>query len=587
MASLSTGLPADVEPVTGDEAQEYQSVIVEGVRKELADEEALGMFVRMTRDYGKGLASPQDFWLYLTVTFGRDKGIAFLPKLARLIADDDKRQALLRAPFVEMEEAKQFTDVPLASAGSPAEAATKGPIEHEVKEGDFSDRQAAVEAAPSTGTQADSQADSAPADGQADLPPEVLRVREMFPDLPVPAIQAALQKASVQTVIEKALDGSLDRTATPALPSRRRKGARVSGHLVPVTQARMRFPPESVPSHMLPRDLARLQDLFPKLPTSLLQAELQVTGSVQFAMETLLTNQAHIEVLRVDPVPVALRGYLVKSDPGGRNFTRRFFILRQLTGSLCYARVPEDMDDPLGVVYLFNSRLSGASDSATTSMVKSKFPSISVEAGFCLVTPNRTYQLFAESVQEANAWKTVLREIQALMVPPEFEAGKDVVELEVFENERYGPLAGWGPNFWPGERLTYSNRKGELSSMEFPEVRLPRGFKWEDEWHIDSTYTETDADGWSYGTTFGKLESDLEHGTSNPENGFTDLCRRRRWLRTSRRVVETADDEVVVDFGGNTAVHDGGDVSDIQGGIALVGDEGAFGLKGKHTDAGL
>ena len=27
----------------------------------------------------------------------------------------------------------------------------------------------------------------------------------------------------------------------------------------------------------------------------------------------------------------------------------------------------------------------------------------------------------------------------------------------------------------PGERLTYSNRKGELSSMEFPDVRLPSG----------------------------------------------------------------------------------------------------------------
>lgn len=63
------------------------------------------------------------------------------------------------------------------------------------------------------------------------------------------------------------------------------------------------------------------------------------------------------QVLELDPVPVALRGYLVKSDPGGRNFTKRFFILRQLTGSLCYARAPEDMEDPLGVIFLFGSRL--------------------------------------------------------------------------------------------------------------------------------------------------------------------------------------------------------------------------------------
>jgi len=49
----------------------------------------------------------------------------------------------------------------------------------------------------------------------------------------------------------------------------------------------------------------------------------QVTGSAQFAMDTLMTDKIHQEVLDLDPVPVALRGYLVKSDPGGRNFTRR------------------------------------------------------------------------------------------------------------------------------------------------------------------------------------------------------------------------------------------------------------------------
>ena len=90
---------------------------------------------------------------------------------------------------------------------------------------------------------------------------------------------------------------------------------------------------------MLPRDLAKMQDLFPTIPTSLLQAELQVVGSVHTAMNVLLNDNVHAEVLELDPVPVALRGYLIKSDPQGKNFTRRFFILRQLTGSLCYAKV--------------------------------------------------------------------------------------------------------------------------------------------------------------------------------------------------------------------------------------------------------
>jgi hypothetical protein len=75
------------------------------------------------------------------------------------------------------------------------------------------------------------------------------------------------------------------------------------------------------------------------------------------AMEALSRDVAHIEVNELDPVPVALRGYMIKSDPGGRSFQRRFFILRQLTGSLCYAKAPEDMDDPSGVIYLFNTRI--------------------------------------------------------------------------------------------------------------------------------------------------------------------------------------------------------------------------------------
>ena len=52
----------------------------------------------------------------------------------------------------------------------------------------------------------------------------------------------------------------------------------------------------------------------------------------------------------------------------------------------------------------------------------------------------------------------------------QFETGENVVECEVFENEGYGPLSGWGAPSLPGQRLRYSNRKGELSSATFPEV---------------------------------------------------------------------------------------------------------------------
>lgn len=54
----------------------------------------------------------------------------------------------------------------------------------------------------------------------------------------------------------------------------------------------------------------------------------------------------------------------------------------------------------------------------------------------------------------------------------QFDAGEDVVECEVFENEAFTLFSGWQPApALPGQRLKYSNRKGELSSAEFPDVR--------------------------------------------------------------------------------------------------------------------
>lgn len=101
MASRDTSLPEDVEPVLGEEAIDYQKLIVDGVRSQLdGDEARLNEFVAMTRNYGKGEASAEEFWVFLANMFGEGKAYRFLPKLARLIADDDKRRALLKSPPV-------------------------------------------------------------------------------------------------------------------------------------------------------------------------------------------------------------------------------------------------------------------------------------------------------------------------------------------------------------------------------------------------------------------------------------------------------------------------------------------------------
>ena len=92
-------LPDDVQPVLGDEAKQYQSVIVEGVGKQFdGDEGRLHEFVMKTRDYGKGQLPSPEFWAYLQAAFTEPRALVFLPKLARLVPDGDLRRQLLKAP---------------------------------------------------------------------------------------------------------------------------------------------------------------------------------------------------------------------------------------------------------------------------------------------------------------------------------------------------------------------------------------------------------------------------------------------------------------------------------------------------------
>jgi vacuolar protein sorting-associated protein 13A/C len=53
-----------------------------------------------------------------------------------------------------------------------------------------------------------------------------------------------------------------------------------------------------------------------------------------------------------------------------------------------------------------------------------------------------------------------------------------VVEEEVFENERFMPIKGWGSrgNLLPAERKRYSTRDAAQSFNDFPSVPLPEGF---------------------------------------------------------------------------------------------------------------
>eukprot|EP00128_Syssomonas_multiformis_P005480 Colp12_sorted_trinity150504_noHs@18713 len=124
------------------------------------------------------------------------------------------------------------------------------------------------------------------------------------------------------------------------------------------------------------------------------------------------------------------------------------------------------------------------------------------------------------------------------------EAVETVVE-EVFENERYQPVMGWGGSYpghlLPTDRGNWSDRYGNPPAFhphkQEAEGELTLGWHWIDEWTVDKTYTGCDDDGWSYATDFLFLDRNLQRRSSIPEAGLTDFVRRRRWIRSRQRKI--------------------------------------------------
>lgn len=157
---------------------------------------------------------------------------------------------------------------------------------------------------------------------------------------------------------------------------------------------------------------------------------------------------------------------------------------------------------------------------------------------------------------------------------------KEDIEVIVYENQRYIPLLGWNClHLLASERAKLSDEAG----VKFPDRYLkqskpPSGYIWKSEvmksateidesdeyqrdenatvepllqshtskknsdlyfrgllkWNVDSTYTNTDANGWTYGVTFEKLTRHLVKGRSHDYARLHDVVRRRRWIRIGR-----------------------------------------------------
>lgn len=126
--------------------------------------------------------------------------------------------------------------------------------------------------------------------------------------------------------------------------------------------------------------------------------------------------------------------------------------------------------------------------------------------------------------------------------------GKDFIEYHVFENQRR-LLLEWGcHHLMKFERPAYTEESG---TIECPftnhDIKFspPSGYEWlensRDQWIIDKEYTNTDEDGWVYGSDFGYVMQNLRSGASVTTSHLRPV-RRRRWKRIAvRSLINTSD----------------------------------------------
>ncbi|KAG8370579.1 hypothetical protein BUALT_Bualt14G0131800 [Buddleja alternifolia] len=118
---------------------------------------------------------------------------------------------------------------------------------------------------------------------------------------------------------------------------------------------------------------------------------------------------------------------------------------------------------------------------------------------------------------------------------------KNTVIEEIFENQQYHPISGWGNNeYSSGDKnpARWSTRDFSHSSKDFLEPPLPPGWTWASTWTIDKSQF-VDSDGWAYGPDY----QSVKWPPISPKSGTKsarDAVRRRRWTRTRQEVDDRA-----------------------------------------------
>eukprot|EP00897_Mesotaenium_endlicherianum_P008373 jgi/Mesen1/7564/ME000392S06833 len=104
---------------------------------------------------------------------------------------------------------------------------------------------------------------------------------------------------------------------------------------------------------------------------------------------------------------------------------------------------------------------------------------------------------------------------------------------EVYENQRYQPLMGWGSAGYlmPSDPSRFSSLDLASNLQELPSKALS-GWKWTSQWKVDRANAAVDPDGWFYGPDFKSMKSGPLATAQAGAKGPLDFARRRRLVRS-------------------------------------------------------
>ena len=95
-------------------------------------------------------------------------------------------------------------------------------------------------------------------------------------------------------------------------------------------------------------------------------------------------------------------------------------------------------------------------------------------------------------------------ESSAAAAAASFAAARVSPVVEVFESERFFPLAGWREPRSPFDEFftaRYGDARGADSASHFRDVPLPEGWRWVGPWTVDRDH-DVDDKGWAYGVNW-------------------------------------------------------------------------------------